>query len=599
MEKDKTKINPTRLFEQYEYIKMNALENRLFALLMRWEITRKWWQVGNNIKKSIQDFLSRFYSTLTSCMFVGMLIYTTQELTPATVILMDKCLDVSRRILRNYKSLKEDISEFWQTPKMVKLYLEIEEREISQVECQISNRENAIEIQKGQFYWPQVIDTVTKPKRISDILLRTEEEVKTSFVLEDFEFTAKKGELTVLIGKVASGKSSVIQAVLREMPLYISTSEIKNSGMKFSQDGSISYVGQKPFIFTSSVKDNILTGKVQDEKKFEFALKYSCLDKDVKLWENGLDHHVTDSGMNISGGQKSRLAFARALYSDSDILVLDDLTSALDPPTTDFILRETIGRVLKGKTIIMSTNDMSVLKYADQIYYIEEGKILHQGKFESIKTSELWQKQKEMLDEFNQKKDQCESKEASVEDDASDNGEKVSSDEDQEGSDSEASSLESESERSSLCKVKSNSEAKVANNSRIKPFVIFGNDFGLIVYFIKDLGGWRNSICVVISMVIDNIIHNYSKNYMMSWSEVFQKKEWLRQFLTYFGVQLIIPVVYELTGYIQSDQQEAANDNLYAKMQYKMYHAPLEKFLDKLKRDKISFYIEDISRNIT
>ena len=86
------------------------------------------------------------------------------------------------------------------------------------------------------------------------------------------------------------------------------------------------------------------------------------------------------------------MELARALYRDSDIFIIDDITSALDSETTLFIIKETIGRVLKGKTVIMTTNNLSFLKYADHIVYIQDGKILSEGKLSTIENTELWKK---------------------------------------------------------------------------------------------------------------------------------------------------------------------------------------------------------------
>lgn len=101
-----------------------------------------------------------------------------------------------------------------------------------------------MEIQNGQFYWPSVSNTVGKTKKYSDVLARAEEEVKAAFRLKNFTFKAKKGCLTVIIGKVASGKSSAILSVLGEMPIYLSNSKIATSGMKYSKNGQIGFVGQ-------------------------------------------------------------------------------------------------------------------------------------------------------------------------------------------------------------------------------------------------------------------------------------------------------------------------------------------------------------------
>ena len=328
--------------------------------------------------------------------------------------------------------------------------------------------------------------------------------------------------------------------------------------MKYQKNGSIGYVGQTPVLFKCSVIENILIGRPLDQKKLDFALKYSCLERDVQIWKDGLEHKLSGNGMNISGGQKSRLAFARALYSDFDILVLDDLTSALDPETTQFILSETIGRVLKGKTVIMSTNDMSVLKFADYIYYIEDGKFIHQGDFASIQTSELWLKQQELLDQIQHSKDALVDFPEDQNDDCSANPEKES-DED-------------------VLISKVGSKDELHSQSKIKPFIVLGQDFGLILYLLKDLGGWSNLIIIIAFMSFDRLINDFNQNNLMSWSEIFQNANLQGQFLKYFAIELISPVIIHVASMAIENRNNAMENSLTVKMEYKFLHAPIQGF---------------------
>lgn len=290
----------------------------------------------------------------------------------------------------------------------------------------------------------------------------------------------------MIIGKVASGKSSAILSILGEMPIYISNSEVTKSGMKYAKKGEIGYVGQQPLIFSGTVKSNILAGKNFDKKRFGYALKYSCLEKDIEIWENGIDQNVKQNGSNLSGGQKSRLAFARALYSEPDMLVLDDLTSALDPATTEFVLKETIGRVLKGKTVIMSTNDMSVLKFADYIYYFEDGKVVTEGSFQKIQSTELWKKQQELLDEIHAQKKVAQ---------------EVTPETDQ------LPKLEIKKDPSKV--VKTDPATPHSSNSKITPIIFLGIDIGLFVYLFKQMGGLNKLLVIVGLMSLESLVYEY------------------------------------------------------------------------------------------
>jgi len=167
-------------------------------------------------------------------------------------------------------------------------------------------------------------------------------------------------------------------------------------------------------------------------------------------------------------------------------LVLDDLTSALDPATTEFVLKETICRVLKGKTLIMSTNDMSILKYADYIYYMEDGKILKHGNFESIRQTELWKKQQELLDEIDAQK-KYEGSSVNI--------------------DSKLPNLVLNKEKSIA--VKPETESSIAPQKKIQPIMFLGLDLGLYIYLFKQMGGLTSLAIIVFIMSVGNLMSDY------------------------------------------------------------------------------------------
>lgn len=151
---------------------MNALENRLFAFMARWNNNRIWRKISRNSRESFAKFLNGIYSTLSSCGFIAFIVFTTKDLNPAGVLIMESCLFASKSILTDWKCLKEAAVNFWQTADFVKAFLEIEEREIGLVECASNSKEIAIKIEKGQFYWPYVSEIVGKTKKHSEVLSR-------------------------------------------------------------------------------------------------------------------------------------------------------------------------------------------------------------------------------------------------------------------------------------------------------------------------------------------------------------------------------------------------------------------------------------------
>jgi len=124
-----------------------------------------------------------------------------------------------------------------------------------------------------------------------------------------------------ITGEVGSGKSGLLGAILGEIPYY--------SGV-IAVGGSISYVEQEPIIFSMNVRDNILFGKAFDQKMYDYVLHASCLESDLEILDAGDQTMVGEKGITLSGGQKARLALARALYADADIYIFDDPISAVD-----------------------------------------------------------------------------------------------------------------------------------------------------------------------------------------------------------------------------------------------------------------------------
>jgi ABC-type multidrug transport system fused ATPase/permease subunit len=125
-----------------------------------------------------------------------------------------------------------------------------------------------------------------------------------------------------VVGHVGSGKSSLLMALLGEMPNI--HGNVTMNGM------SVFYVSQESWIFSATVKQNILFGKPYDKDKFSQIVKICALKDDLKILPNGENTIIGDKGVNLSGGQRARVSLARALYHDPDVYLLDDPLSAVD-----------------------------------------------------------------------------------------------------------------------------------------------------------------------------------------------------------------------------------------------------------------------------
>lgn len=114
-----------------------------------------------------------------------------------------------------------------------------------------------------------------------------------------------------------------------------------------------------------------------------------CLDEDYEMLALGQETELGEGGVNLSGGQRSRIALARALYNEADIYLFDDPLSALDPRVSMFIMDEAIVKYLKGKTRILVTHQLRVLAKADRIVYLDHGGVKFYGTFTELKKSKI------------------------------------------------------------------------------------------------------------------------------------------------------------------------------------------------------------------
>jgi ATP-binding cassette subfamily C (CFTR/MRP) protein 4 len=172
-----------------------------------------------------------------------------------------------------------------------------------------------------------------------------------------------------IAGKVGSGKSCLLSAILGELPFY--------SG-EFRVKGSIAYVEQEPVIFSDTVKGNILFGRPFVAETYNASVVQSCLVEDFKILEKGDETVVGERGITLSGGQKARLALARALYADSDIILLDDPISAVDAKVAHTI-HEKFLPLSKTKTVVLVTHQIAFLYDCDQIIIMEDGGVRKTG----------------------------------------------------------------------------------------------------------------------------------------------------------------------------------------------------------------------------
>ncbi|XP_060989138.1 ATP-binding cassette sub-family C member 4-like isoform X2 [Dama dama] len=198
------------------------------------------------------------------------------------------------------------------------------------------------------------------------------EKVSKTPTLQGLSFTVRPGELLAVVGHVGAGKSSLLSAVLGELPPSQGT---------VSVHGRIAYVSQQPWVFPGTVRSNILFGKKYEKERYEEVIKACALEEDLQLLEEEDLTEIAERGTPLSEGQKARVSLARAVYQDADIYLLDDPFSAVDAIVSRHLFERCICQVLKEKITILVTHQLQYLKYASQILTLKDGITVKRGTY--------------------------------------------------------------------------------------------------------------------------------------------------------------------------------------------------------------------------
>lgn len=197
------------------------------------------------------------------------------------------------------------------------------------------------------------------------------------FQLADLKMSVPKGAFVAIVGPIGSGKSSILQALIGEM---------RRTRGEVIFGGSVAYVPQKPWIQSATVQQNITFGLDENEAKLRAAIRTCALEHDIERLPMGLDTEIGESGVTLSGGQKARISLARAVYSDADVVLLDDVFSAVDSYVGRQILDECVtGGPLATRTRVLVTHALYVLDRADYVYVVDGGKIIEEGTYQDLK----------------------------------------------------------------------------------------------------------------------------------------------------------------------------------------------------------------------
>ena len=195
------------------------------------------------------------------------------------------------------------------------------------------------------------------------------------FILQDIEFTTTSQSLTVVTGPVGCGKSTVLSAI---------AGEVSHTSGTISFQGTLVYVPQTAWIFSGTIRENILFGQLYDEAKYTRIIEACALKEDIQLFPEYDQTIVGERGEVLSGGQQARVTLARAVYADADLYLLDDPLSAVDFKVGHQIFQKCIKDLLGNKTRLLTSHQEQHMKEADEVIVLHKGRVLEKGSFSEL-----------------------------------------------------------------------------------------------------------------------------------------------------------------------------------------------------------------------
>ncbi|KAA6386658.1 MAG: putative ABC transporter, partial [Streblomastix strix] len=282
-----------------------------------------------------------------------------------------------------------------------------------------TNSDLAVEITNCSFGWgdpPEIpmtseereeleLEQAKRKQQIMEQKEKIDQNLQQTNFLENISTqSVNQGSLTMVIGSVGSGKSSLGSVLIGDIELMNNEEQVEqnikqNNEQKYSKlqseqtkgevriDGSIAYCPQTAWINNNTVRGNITFGSKFSKKKYNDVVRVCALEPDFQALAAGDMTAIGEKGVNLSGGQKARIQLARAVYSDRDIYILDDPLSAVDAHVGKILFEECINGRLKGKTRLLITNQLQYIDQADNIILLRDKQIFAQGSTENLKNN--------------------------------------------------------------------------------------------------------------------------------------------------------------------------------------------------------------------
>jgi ATP-binding cassette, subfamily C (CFTR/MRP), member 1 len=241
--------------------------------------------------------------------------------------------------------------------------------------------EHAVTMADCSFKWEKVEEKgddtkVVVKKRFGVVESKPEELTNTAFFLEKITLDIPQGQKVAIVGAVGSGKSSLLSALIGEM----SVTPVLGCKLPIV-NGRLAYCNQQPWILTETIKENIIFNEPYDQERLAAVVEACGLGPDLEQFPAGLETEIGEKGVNLSGGQKARVALARALYFKPQVVLLDDPISALDAQVGQQVFQDAIMGYLKDSTVLLVTHQLHLLPEMDHIVVVDQNTITEQGSY--------------------------------------------------------------------------------------------------------------------------------------------------------------------------------------------------------------------------
>ncbi|XP_050231387.1 ABC transporter C family member 8 isoform X2 [Mercurialis annua] len=349
----------SEILNSMKIIKLQSWEEKFKSFIEARRDTEFKWLADSQFKKSYGTILYWMAPTVvSSVIFVGCALFRSAPLNASTIFTV---LATLRSMSEPVRMIPESLAILIQVKvsfDRINTFLLDDELKIESISSIPSdNSVGSVVIKQGKFSWDP------------DQMMPT---------LRNVNLDIKWGQKFAICGPVGAGKSSLLCAILGEIPKISGTVNVF---------GTVAYVSQNSWIQSGTVRDNILYGKPMDQEKYDKAIKACALDKDINSFSHGDLTEIGQRGLNMSGGQKQRIQLARAVYNDADIYLLDDPFSAVDAHTAALLFNDCVMTALKMKTVVLVTHQVEFLSSVDQILVMEGGIITQLGSYEELLTA--------------------------------------------------------------------------------------------------------------------------------------------------------------------------------------------------------------------